>query len=98
MDELPDLRETVVFELPSFVDVKAFCDRLGGRWLRTAAMDGGQVWLITAAFEADATDLAALLREVEAYVADAGLHALRYCIDERFYVMGASPRVCSDAA
>jgi hypothetical protein len=32
-------------------------------------------------------DLALLLREVEAYVADAGLQAIRYELDGRWYIM-----------
>ena len=49
----------------------------------------GEVWLISARLRSNVDDLAVLLREVEAYVAEAELHAIRFRLDGRAYILAA---------
>jgi hypothetical protein len=92
MDETPlRLSDVVRFELPAYVDAETLCDRLRPRWPGTKTLDG-DVWRVSARVEKSKADLVALLRTVEAYVAEAGLDAIRYQLDGRFYIMDAAPR------
>jgi hypothetical protein len=57
------------------------------------------VWLVGATVKVDDTDFAALLRTVEAAIAELDLLAIRCCVDGRFYVMdGARVEGPTDAA
>jgi hypothetical protein len=56
---------------------------------RTVALLGVPPCLVVATFEPGPSDLAALLREVEAWVADESLCAVRFLLDDRVYVLGA---------
>jgi hypothetical protein len=89
-DETALQGEFVLFEIPTFVGVDGLCERLRPRWPGWAAYDG-DVWLVAARVEADEQDLACLLREVEAFVADSGLRAIRFSVDDRFYILEAPP-------
>jgi hypothetical protein len=87
MDDLDfELDDIVIFELPTFEDVEAFCDRFRPRWDGWSHADE-QVWLVTADLGEGAGDLASLLRE-----AQLGLPAIRYCLDGRVYVLEAARR------
>jgi hypothetical protein len=86
--ESSQLSDAVVFELPAYADVEALRARLRPRWPGRATR-AGDVWFVHARVRADATDLGSLLRAVEAYVAAAGLLALRYSVDGRFYIVEA---------
>ena len=46
-----------------------------------------ELYVVVAAFRTDSNDLAVLLREVEAWVAEESLCAIRYMLDERIYVL-----------
>jgi hypothetical protein len=85
------LSSVVRFELPAFADAGGFCARLRRSW-RGTKQRRGDVWHVTARLRANEDDLAVLLREVESYVADAELHAIRYQLDGRSYIMAAEPR------
>jgi hypothetical protein len=87
MDDRPlQMSNVVRFELPAYADADAFCARIRSRWAGTRRLDG-DVWCISARVRKRQSDLAALLREVEAYVGDAGLQAIRYELDGRWYIM-----------
>jgi hypothetical protein len=81
-----ELSNVVRFELPAYADADAFCARIRPRWAGTRRLDG-DVWRISARVRRSKNDLALLLREVEAYVAAAGLQAIRYELDGRWYIM-----------
>jgi hypothetical protein len=80
--------DVVRFEIPSYADIDELCARIRPRWPGSKDRED-DVWLVSARFRKSKNDLAFLLREVEAYVADAELQAIRYQLDGRFYVMAA---------
>jgi hypothetical protein len=89
MDELDlELDDIVIFELPTFEDVEAFCDRFRPHWQGWSHADE-QVWLFTARLDAGG-NLASLLRDAQALLAELGLAAIRYCLDGRLYVLEAA--------
>jgi hypothetical protein len=91
MDEtLIQISDVVRFEVPGYADVDAFCERIRARWPGTKKRGVDDVWLVSARVRRSKKDLALLLREVEAYVADTGLLAIRYHVDGRAYVMAAT--------
>jgi hypothetical protein len=83
-----ELDDLVLFELPVYADVDELSERIRPRW-RGWTRREDDLWLVTAELEPDPADLALLLREIEAFVADEGLHALRFCLDGRFHVLEA---------
>jgi hypothetical protein len=85
-DVTAELSEMILFEVPAYADVKTFCARLRPRWQVWQVFDN-DVWLVGARAKVDDVDIAVLLREVEALVAELDLRAIRYCLDGRFYVM-----------
>jgi hypothetical protein len=90
MDEIALRTSNVVrFELPAYADVDGFCSRIRPRW-RGSQRKQDEVWVVSAQLHRAANDLALLLREVEGYVADTALLAIRYQLDGRFYVMEAA--------
>jgi hypothetical protein len=89
--ETAETSEMIFFEIPAFVDVTQFCERIRPNWPGWKLLDV-DVWLVGATVKVDDTDLAALLRAVEVAIAELNLRAIRYCLDGRFYVMCA-PRV-----
>jgi hypothetical protein len=91
------MSDTVRFELPTYVDVDRFCERIRARWPGSTRSED-DVWLVSARLQGNENDLALLLREVEAYVADAGLQAIRYHLDGRAYVLEARPLETAAAA
>jgi len=88
VEEPPILTNVVRFELPLYADADEFCARLRAHWPGTRRRKG-ELWLISARLRTNANDLALLLRAVEAYVADAELHAIRFRLDGRAYVLAA---------
>jgi hypothetical protein len=89
MDAEPvELNDLVFFELPTCADTASFYARIRPRWQGWTTGDD-DVWLVAAEVAVDDTDLALLLREVEAYVAETGLHAIRYWLDGRAHIMEA---------
>jgi hypothetical protein len=87
-DETNELSDVVLFELPTCADIDRFHERIRPRWRGWTTRDD-EVWLVAAEPSADAADFAVLLREVEAYVAETGLHAIRFCVDGRFHILEA---------
>jgi hypothetical protein len=83
-----ELDDLVLFELPVYADVDALSRRVRPRW-RGWTRREDDLWLVAAEVDVDPADLATLLREVEAFVADEGLLAIRFCLDGRFHVMEA---------
>jgi hypothetical protein len=83
-----ELDDLVLFELPVYADVDALSSRVRPRW-RGWTRREDDLWLVAAEVDEDPADLATLLREVEAFVADEGLLAIRFCLDGRFHVMEA---------
>jgi hypothetical protein len=89
MEEIPlHISDVVRFELPAYVGVDDLGAHIRPRWGGTIKFEQ-DVWYVSARLRRSESDLAALLREVEAYVAEAGLQAIRYQLDGRFYIMEA---------
>ena len=84
------MSDVVRFEIPAHADVDAFCERLRARWPGSTKRGPDDVWLVSARVRRTKSDLGLLLREVEAYVAETGLLAIRYHVDGRAYVMAAT--------
>ena len=80
--------DQIFVEVTDFPEAARLTRRLGQT--RTAAVLGDDPYVVTAAFSSDApADLAELLREVESWVADESLFAIRYLLDDRIYVLEA---------
>ena len=56
---------------------------------RTAELVGEPACLVMAAFSSAPSDLAALLREIESWVDEESLVAIRFLLDDRIYVLEA---------
>ena len=80
------MSEMIFFEIPAYADVEQFCRRIRPSWPGWKMRDV-DVWLVGATVKVDDTDFAALLRTVEAAIAELDLLAIRCCVDGRFYVM-----------
>lgn len=90
MDDLElDLDDIVIFELPTFDDIEAFCDRFRSRWDGWSQADE-QVWLFSARLSTSDDSLASLLREARELLAELGLAAIRICVDGRVYALEAA--------
>jgi hypothetical protein len=88
MDELEARFDNlVIFELPAFEDVEAFCDRLRPRWSGWSLAEA-DLWLFTVELH-ESDDLSALLRGAEELVGELGLAAVRFYLDGRAYVLEA---------
>jgi hypothetical protein len=80
--------DQVFIEVTDFPEAARLTRRLGQT--RTAAVVGDDPYVVTAAFSShEPTDLAVLLREVEAWVEDERLFAIRYLLDDRIYFLAA---------
>jgi hypothetical protein len=74
-------------EVADFPEAARLTRRLGQT--RTAAVLGEDPYVVTAAFSSEPVDLAELLREIESWVEDEGLFAIRFLLDDRVYVLEA---------
>jgi hypothetical protein len=84
---IPPVGDIVLFEIPFRDDATDLFHGLDPD--RTAwAHELGEVWLVGTELRG-ADDLAVLLREVERWVADRHLGAIRFWVDEKDYVMHA---------
>jgi len=81
-----DLSETVVFETLDRTRAQWLGRRLGSRWLAAMSEDD-EGTVVAVGLRPEEGDLAALLRVVEAWVADSGLGAIRFHLDGRAYVL-----------
>jgi hypothetical protein len=88
------MSELVLFVLPSRGDVDLFCAALRPRWRGWSAEDG-DVWLVTAELSAVPGDLANLLREAQAVIAELGLPTILFCLDDRVYLLDARARAAA---
>jgi hypothetical protein len=88
--------DLVHFELPRFVDVGGLVARLGDR-CPVAVITEGDIWIVTAVVSGG-DELGRVLREVEGYIGEVDLLAIRFCVDGRYYVMNNPPRTRSEAA
>ena len=93
----PHMSDTIRFELPEYVNVDNFCERIRSRWPGSARSED-EIWRVTARLRGNKNDLALLLRVVEDYVAETGLQAIRYHVDGRAYVLEAHTRETAAAA
>jgi hypothetical protein len=84
-----ELDDVVIFELPAFEGVEAFCERFRSRWAGWSHVDDHS-WLFAARLRTAGGDLAALLRGAQELLSELGLAAVRYCVDGRFYVLEAA--------
>jgi len=87
-DTAPSLSNVVRFEIPAYAGIDELCAYIRPRWGGSIKFQD-DVWYVSARVRRTRNDLAQLLRKVEAYVAESGLHAIRYELDGRFYIMEA---------
>jgi hypothetical protein len=88
VDFKPSLEEIVLFELPSDRSAyKLLTHFESGRlaWLE----NGDASSVVGAVLTPDATDLAELLRDVQAWLYESRLHAIRFEVDGRTYLLEA---------
>lgn len=78
--------DQIFIEVSDFPEAARLTRRLGQT--RTVAVVGDDPYVVTAAFE-ESGDLAVLLREVESWVEDESLFAVRFLLDDRIYVLEA---------
>jgi hypothetical protein len=79
--------DQVFVEVNDLPEAARLTRRLGQT--RTAAVLGDDPYVVTAAFSTGSYDLAALLREIESWVEDERLYAVRFLLDDRIYVLEA---------
>jgi hypothetical protein len=81
MDDLDScLDDVLIFELPAFEDVEAFCEHFRSRWPGWVHADAG-VWLFAADLGGLDDGLPVLLREAQRLVSELGLAAIRFYLD-----------------
>jgi hypothetical protein len=85
MTELADL---VHFEIADLAGAVRLTRRLATRWT-VSLQERRDINLVTARLRSRSTDLAVLLRDVEAWVEEESLCAIRYEVDGREYVIQA---------
>ena len=91
MDEFDlQLRDVVLFELPTFEASWAFRLRLRPRWAGWSHEDE-PVWLFAAELGADPADLSLLLREAQDLLLELGLNAIPFVLDDRTYLLEPDP-------
>ncbi|TML16554.1 MAG: hypothetical protein E6G31_02060 [Actinobacteria bacterium] len=79
--------DQVHFEVVEYAAAVRLTERLGQTW--TAGVLGGEPYVVAAAVSSDPSDLAALLRSVEAWVAEESLYAIRFMLDNEIHVLAA---------
>ena len=91
MDEFEaQLSNLVIFELPTFEDVEAFCERFRPQWSGWSLVEP-DLWLFTVEL-CRSDDLSPLLGGAQQLLAELGLAAIRVFLDGRAYVLEARPR------
>jgi hypothetical protein len=84
-----EVSEAVSFEIPDLATAARLAKRLAGRWMIDLVAESDELMLLVAELRPRSGDLAALLREVEAWVAEETLCAVRFEVDGRSYVLEA---------
>jgi hypothetical protein len=85
------MSDLVLFELPTRGDVDVFCDALRPRW-RGWSIEDGDVWLAAVELRPEEVDLAALLREAQAVIAELAVPEIFFSLDGRAYCLEARAR------
>lgn len=81
--------DSATFELADVALAADLAERLAPRWKVAVKAEGNDAVVVGAELRADPDDVAILLREVEAFVAEESLCALRFELDQRGYVLEA---------
>ena len=87
-DSLLLLDETVTFEVPEQTDATALRELLRRSWVCSLVFSETS-WVVYVDLEPRDGDLADLLREVERWVSERHLRAIRFHLDGRAYVLEA---------
>lgn len=83
------LARCVTIEVADVAHSARLAHRLARRWNVTVHAEPGEFVSVVAELLPDTPDLAVLLREVESWVEEESLRAVRYEVDGRFYVLEA---------
>jgi hypothetical protein len=79
--------DQVHFEVVDYAAAVRLTERLGQTW--TTGVLGGEPYVVAVAVSSEPSDLAALLRSVEAWVAEESLYAIRFMLDNEIHVLAA---------
>jgi hypothetical protein len=88
MHQEPSLQDIVLFELPTRVSAERLLSRVTSTRLSWLETDAGAC-VVGVFLHTDDCDLALLLRDVQAWIRDAKLAAIRFELDGRTYVLEA---------
>jgi hypothetical protein len=80
--------EAVQFDIPDLAAAVRLTRLLGELW-NVSLRDRSDINLVSAVLRSDPLDLALLLREVEAWIREESLCAIRFEVDGREYVLAA---------
>jgi hypothetical protein len=83
-----ELFDQVHFEVADFAMAVRLTRRLGHERV-VALLQDNDLNVVTTELRSDPTDLAVLLRQVEAWIEEESLCAIRYLVDDRIYVLEA---------
>jgi hypothetical protein len=86
---IADPFDQVYFDIADFGTAVRLTRRLERARSAALLFEEQELYVVVAAFRPDATDLAVLLREVEAWVEEESLCAIRFLLDDRIYVLEA---------
>lgn len=84
-----EVSQAVCFEIPDLATAARLAKRLARRWTIDLVAESDELMSLVAELRPKSGDLAALLREVEVWVAEEGLCAVRFEVDGRTYVLQA---------
>jgi len=79
--------DQVHFEVIDYSAAVRLTERLGETW--TAGLLGGEPYVIAAAVSSEPGDLATLLRNVQDWIREESLYAIRFMLDNEIYVLAA---------
>jgi hypothetical protein len=83
-----ELFDQVHFEVTEFATAVRLTRRLGHERM-VALLQDNDLNVVTTELRSDPNDLAVLLRQVEAWIEEESLCAIRYLLDDRIYVLEA---------
>jgi hypothetical protein len=93
------LSDSALFELADIASAAGLAERLARRWDVAVSCELGDTVAVSVELEPGPEDVALLLREVEAWLREESLFAVRFELDGRAYVLEAGEAVWSiDAA
>ena len=82
--------DQVHFEVIDYSAAVRLTERLGQTW--TAGLLGGEPYVVAAAVSSEPSDLATLLRNVQAWIREESLYAIRFMLDNEIYVIQTALR------